>query len=55
VSSFFILKTFLNFSFRPSRESFFKISSASPPFSELMFGKLGFENVGLKLHLNGKL
>jgi len=31
------------------------MSSAFPPFSELIFGKTGFENNGLKLHLKGKL
>ena len=49
-----ILKTFRNFSFNPSNESFLSISSALPPFSELIFGNTGLENCGLKLHLNGK-
>ena len=50
-----ILKTLRNFSFNPSNESFLSISSALPPFSELIFGSTGLENCGLKLHLNGKL
>ena len=44
-----------NLFFNPSKDSFFNISSALPPFSELIFGKIGFENNGLKLHLKGKL
>ena len=36
-------------------ESFNKISLASPPSSELMFGKTGSDVSGLKLHLKGKL
>ena len=54
-SIFLIPKTFSNFIFNPLNESFFRISSAFPPFSELIFGKIGFENNGLKLHLKGKL
>ena len=50
-----IPKTLSNLIFKPCLESFFKISSAFPPFSELIFGKIGLENNGLKLHLKGKL
>ena len=31
------------------------LEPALPPFSELIFGKIGLENNGLKLHLKGKL
>ena len=50
-----IPKILLNLIFKPFNESFFKRSSAFPPFSELIFGKIGFENSGLKLHRKGKL
>ena len=50
-STSFNLKTDKNFSFRPSNESWIKISSALPPFSELIFGRTGFDACGLKLHL----
>ena len=50
-----IPKILSNFILKPCNESFFKTSSALPPFSELIFGKIGFENNGLKLHLKGKL
>ena len=50
-----MLNTFSNLVLRPSKDSFFKISSASPPLSWLIFGSIGFENKGLKLHLKGKL
>jgi len=54
-SLFSNLKNFWNFSFKPSNEFFFKISSALPPFSELILGNIGFENKGLKEHLYEKL
>ena len=46
-----ILKIFSNFSFNPSKDSFFKTSSASPPFSELIFGRIGLEKKAY-LHLS---
>ena len=49
------LNKFMNFSFRPSNEFFFKISSALIPLSELILGNIGLDDKGLKLHRNGKL
>ena len=42
-SLFSKLNIFINFSLRPSNESFFKISSALIPLSELILGKIGLE------------
>ena len=50
-----MLKIFLNLDFNPKKEFFLRVSSAFPSFSELIFGKIGFENNGLKEHLKGKL
>ena len=44
------VKNLSNLILKPFTESFLRISSAFPPFSELIFGKMGFEERGLKLH-----
>ena len=41
--------------FKPSKEFFFKTSSALPSLSELIFGNIGFDEKGLKLQRNIKL
>ena len=49
------LKTFKNLSLNPSEEYLVRRSSAFPSLSLLIFGNIGLENNGLKLHLKGKL
>ena len=49
------MEIFKNLLFKPSTESLIKVWSALPSFSELIFGSIGLDETGLKLHLKGKL